>query len=210
MCLFIISANIIPEETMPPPCLLPESNAFLPHVILGNECLPLTKYIMTPFTVRDLLQDTKKGIYNKIHCQALEVAGYAFALMAHRYKFFQKHNALNYTTTEIITQACCCLHNFMRLKELTRMNARIEVNAFKEASEEAQFQPLMPYAGTASVIGQEVRENFLAHFSSQSNVSVKQKQSLSPPLLIGQDAHEYILPHVSQQPTVSIKQESLD
>lgn len=210
MCLFIIAANIIPEESMPSLYLQSESNAFLPHVILGDECLPLTKCIMTPYTVQDLLQDTKKGIYNKIHCQALEVAGYAFALMAHRYKFFRKHNTLDYSMTKIITQACCCLHNFMRLKELSRKNEQIDENAIKEASEDAEFQPLMPYPGAVSVIGKEVREKFLAYFSSQSNVSVKKEQSLSPPSENGQNTCENVLLPLSQQSTVSIKQESLD
>lgn len=200
---------MIPQESMPPPCLLPESNTFLPHVVIGNECLPLTKYIMTPYRVGDLLQDTKKGIYNKIHCQALEVAGYAFALMAHRYKFFQKRSTLDYSTTAIITKACCCLHNFMRLKELSRNNTQIDENAIKEASEDAQFEPLMPYAGTNSVIGQEIREKFLAYFSSLNNLSVKQ-ENLSPSSVIGQESHEYILPNFTPQSTVSIKQESLD
>lgn len=198
MFLFIILANIIVEESFPPPCLLPESNTFLPHVVLGNECLPLSKHIMTPYTVGDLLQDTRKGIYNKIHCQALEVTGYAFALMAHKFTFFRKRNSLDYATTEIITKACCCLHNFIRLKELSRNNAKVDENAIKESSEDASLQPLKPYAGPVSVAGKEVRENFLAHFLSQSSVATKQG-SLSPLPLTCQEVRKCISPNFSSQ-----------
>ena len=108
--------NKIEEKTLniPQPSLLPGSTINAPYVIVADEAFAMTTYLIKPYGQAQLTKE--KRIFNYRLSRARRVVENAFGILATRFRIFMTPIALSPKKVEIITYACCILHNFLRNK----------------------------------------------------------------------------------------------
>ncbi|XP_055714961.1 uncharacterized protein LOC129809174 [Phlebotomus papatasi] len=95
------------------PCetLLPNSDISYGYFLIGDEGFPLTKYMMRPYSGRNLSQD--KTNFNQRISAARSTIERCFGILASRFRIFRSEIAANTKNVELIVQAAVTLHNFI-------------------------------------------------------------------------------------------------
>ncbi|KAM0736898.1 putative nuclease HARBI1 [Formica fusca] len=96
---------------LPLPCPLPGSDQNVPYVIVADDAFPLKENIMKPYPERNMTRD--KRIYNYRLSRARRVVENAFGILANRFRILLNVIPLSANKVELITYACCLLHNFI-------------------------------------------------------------------------------------------------
>ena len=99
----------IPRET-----LLPGTDQCFPHVIVADDAFPLKVYIMKLYSQNTLKQE--KRLFNYRLSRARRVVENAFGILPNRFRIFMTRMGLVPEKVEVITLACCTLHNFLQPK----------------------------------------------------------------------------------------------
>ena len=99
----------IPKESP-----LPGTDQGFPHVIVADDAFPLKEYIMKPYSRNTLTRE--KRIFNYRLSRARRVVENAFGILSNRFRIFMTPISLVPEKVEIITLACCTLHNYLRSK----------------------------------------------------------------------------------------------
>ena len=102
------SLNIPKEST------LPGTEQAFPFVIVADDAFPLKQYLMKPYSQQGLTPE--KRVFNYRLSRARRVVENAFGILANRFRVFMTPMNLSPEKVEIITLACCVLHNFLRTK----------------------------------------------------------------------------------------------
>ena len=99
---------------IPGPRCLPNSNKKLPFVVVGDDAFPLKRYIMKPYSQRQLTRE--KRIFNYRLSRARRIVENAFGILANRFRIFLSSINLTADTAEKVILASCVLHNYLRTK----------------------------------------------------------------------------------------------
>ena len=97
---------------------LPGRRSQLPHVIVGDEAFPLKKYLIKPYPQRQL--DQSKRIFNYRLSRARRIVENVFGILSSRFRILKQAIQLEPDKAEVIVQACCALHNFLRTKTMSQ------------------------------------------------------------------------------------------
>jgi len=140
--------------------VLPNSNIICPYVIVADEAFALRRYLMKPFSLRNLT--TEQRVFNYRLSRARRVVENAFGIMSSRFRVFSKPIALSPDKIESIVMATCCLHNFMLRNPLTAAQYMSD-----DMCDKNELQPLGAQGGRrSSNEAIAVRERFCAYFNS--------------------------------------------
>ena len=100
------------QLNIPKPTLLHGTSILFPYVIVADDAFPLKQHIMKPFSQTALTPP--KRIFNYRLSRARRVAENAFEILANRFRVFMTPIGLVPEKVEVITIACCTLHNYLR------------------------------------------------------------------------------------------------
>ena len=106
-----ISTNLL---NIPGPRTLDDGETEAPYGIVADDAFPLMKNLMKPYPFRRLSK--KQRIYNYHLSRAKRIAKNVFGTLANRFRIFLSPILLSPENTEILTLACCTLHNFLHDK----------------------------------------------------------------------------------------------
>lgn len=94
---------------------LPGTNIKVPYVFVGDDAFPLTHRLMKPFPQRGL--SVEKRIFNYRLSRARRIVENTFGILTNRFRILQTTINLSPEKAEIISLACCVLHNFLAVNE---------------------------------------------------------------------------------------------
>lgn len=86
-----------------------------PFVIVADEAFPLKPYLMRNYPRSQL--DDKKRIYNYRLSRARRTIENAFGILRARWQIFRGPINADLKMVRRITKTCCCLHNFLKVKD---------------------------------------------------------------------------------------------
>jgi len=115
---------------IPEPSVLPNTDANVPYLFVGDEAFSLSTNVLRPYGGRNLSQ--KKRIFNYRLSRARRYVECAFGILSNKWRIF--HRPLNVTTDLAvdITKACCVLHNYVREKNGYTLQDTLTIEGFDE------------------------------------------------------------------------------
>lgn len=115
---------------IPEPSVLPNTDANVPYLFVGDEAFSLSTNVLRPYGGRNLSQ--KKRIFNYRLSRARRYVECAFGILSNKWRIF--HRPLNVTTDLAvdITKACCVLHNYVREKNGFKLQDTLTIEGFDE------------------------------------------------------------------------------
>lgn len=105
------------ELSVPDDTNLPGTDTKFPYYLVGDEAFPLKSYIMRPYPGTKLNMTQKT--FNYRLSRARRVIENSFGILASRWRIFRSTIIADVNTAEWIVCAGLCLHNFLRLSELS-------------------------------------------------------------------------------------------
>ncbi|XP_018407677.1 PREDICTED: uncharacterized protein LOC108783575 [Cyphomyrmex costatus] len=102
---------------LPLPSPLPGYDIPLPYVIVADDAFPLKVHIMKPYPGRDLTFQKKS--FNYRLSRARRTIENAFGILANRFRILMNIIPLSVEKVELITYACCVLHNYLIDKKVS-------------------------------------------------------------------------------------------
>ena len=97
---------------LPCPKPLPGQSCPVPYYFVGDTAFPLKIYMLRPFPRRFLPED------KQILSRARRVIENSFGIMAIKFRIFRRPIVANPDKVTKITQAACCLHNYLWISEI--------------------------------------------------------------------------------------------
>lgn len=144
---------------------LPNSDAKVPHVLIGDEAYPLKPYLMRPYPGRGLTP--RREIFNKYLSSARKCVECAFGILRAKWRFLDKNIDTNVEKASIFIKCACVLHNMIREKDGDSDLHYREVALQSEETEDAQTHGNLDRRNNScSEFARQVRENFADYFSN--------------------------------------------
>lgn len=82
------------------------------HIIVADDAFPLAPNMMKPFSRRNL--SLEERIFNYRLSRARRVVENAFGILAARFRVFRQDIEVDISTVDLIVQAACSIHNWLR------------------------------------------------------------------------------------------------
>jgi len=157
----------------PNDCKLPGSSISAPHVIVADDAFALKRYIMKPYTRRNLTQQQR--IYNYRLSRARRVVENAFGILSSRFRVFGKAINLSPDKVQAVVMAACCLHNFL-LRNPTSASGYIPENP----DTSSDLRPIAKQGSNRhSKDAMAVRDAFCQYFNSDAGAVSWQLNAIS-------------------------------
>ena len=99
---------------IPQPRSLPGKTHPIPYMIVADDAFPMKEYLIKPYSQKGLT--TARRIFNYRLSRARRIVENGFGILANRLRIFMQPIALAPEKVEKIVMACCCLHNFLRIR----------------------------------------------------------------------------------------------
>ena len=109
---------------LPAPRPFPGDDQPMPFAFLCDDAFALSSYMQKPFAHRQLTRAER--IYNYRLSRARRVVENAFGIMANRWRVLLTTMCLKPDRAEKVVNACCSLHNWLRVKKPTYTNRLID------------------------------------------------------------------------------------
>ncbi|XP_068211223.1 uncharacterized protein [Palaemon carinicauda] len=87
----------------------------IPYVFVADEAFSLSQQILRPYSGNQLTEIKK--IFNYRLCRARRYIECTFGILANKWRIFHRPLNVSVELAEIITRACCILHNFVRKRD---------------------------------------------------------------------------------------------
>ena len=97
---------------IPSECQLPGTDISVPYALVADDAFPLKKYILKPYSQRNLTRT--KQIFNYRLIRTRRIGENAFGILANRFYIFKHHITVASCKIETIVMATATLHNFLR------------------------------------------------------------------------------------------------
>lgn len=110
------------ELNIPKPKLISRRRRPLPHCIVGDQAFPLKPYMLRPYPGKKV-NDMKKRIYNYRLSRARRVIENSFGILASKWRVFRKSVIASQENVSKIVKATICLHNWLRLEDISNKPA---------------------------------------------------------------------------------------
>nr|XP_022903097.1 protein ALP1-like [Onthophagus taurus] len=141
---------------------LPGRNLEIPHVVVADAAFPLSTRILKPFPIRNMT--TEQRIFNYRVSRARRVVENAFGILANRFRILLNTINLSPEKVQVITLACCVLHNFLRKEMKETYN--------EQQSENMVFQNGLSHQGgnRYSTQVRAIRDEFMLYYNNEGCV----------------------------------------
>ena len=109
-------SRALEENTLniPQPTILPGKTHPIPYMIVADNAFPMKEYLLKPYSQIGLTR--VKRIFNYRLSRARRIVENGFGILANRFRIFMQPIILAPEKVETIVMACCCLHNFLRVR----------------------------------------------------------------------------------------------
>lgn len=104
---------------------LPGTAVSVPYVLLADNAFPLQKHILKPYSLRNLTYDER--IFNYRLSRGRRVVENSFGILANRFRVLLSTMYLPVDTVQIVTLACCALHNYLSRENGTYLHGTLDV-----------------------------------------------------------------------------------
>lgn len=108
----------------PDPEPYPKDNSPMPYFIVGDDAFPLRTYLVKPFSARYLGRGER--IFNYRCSRARRVVENGFGILVNRFRVLLTTIQTTPNTATLITKACLCMHNLMRMRYPNLQNADLD------------------------------------------------------------------------------------
>ena len=150
----------------------------LPYVLVSDEIFQLKPWLMKPYPGRDINEG--KRIYNYRLSRARRTIENAFGILSAKWRIFRRPIRASVETTELIVQACICLHNYLKQTENARYipsgfvdsedsSGKIKPGSWREIvdAEGSGWHPVNRLgSNNSSKEAKELRQKFMDYFNS--------------------------------------------
>ena len=99
------------EVDLPLPKLLPGTDIETGHAFIGDEAFPLKKYMIRPYSRRDLTDSAR--VFNYRLSRARRTIENAFGILVSRWQILTKRICCSEENASSLVKAMVCLHNFI-------------------------------------------------------------------------------------------------
>lgn len=142
------------------------SRGKLPYVIIADDAFPLQNHILKPYpyTTRDM----NKRIFNARISRARQVVEHTFGMPVNRFPVLLSTMNVRVENVQLITQACCVLHNFLLAHNVSvavnrqdhpKMGSSIQVEEFSNVK-----------SGSEINAAKSNRERFAEYFATEGKL----------------------------------------
>lgn len=133
----------------------------IPYVFVADEAFSLSQETLRPYSGNQLTD--KKKIFNYRRCRARRYIECTLGILAKKWRIFHKPLNVSIEFAEIITRACCVLHNFVRKRDGNRSHERYAIPNDKTGLENILLAENVQGGRTAN----KVRDAFASYFVSE-------------------------------------------
>ncbi|XP_014213350.1 protein ANTAGONIST OF LIKE HETEROCHROMATIN PROTEIN 1-like [Copidosoma floridanum] len=107
------------DMNLPKPSPLNENDTEnFPYVLVGDEAFPLKTYLLRPYPQKDCIEVSRLN-FNCRLIRAQKTIETCLGILSSRWQIFSKTINMDVDKTMKIVQACVCLHNWLRLSDLS-------------------------------------------------------------------------------------------
>ena len=110
---------------LPPAEPLPNDDMNIPYFFLADDAFGMRTNLLKPYSKRQMTNEER--IYNYRISRGRRVVENAFGILAQRWQILLTTMQHEPDTVRLITEACICLHNLMRLRYPVIQNAAMDV-----------------------------------------------------------------------------------
>ncbi|KAH9629006.1 hypothetical protein HF086_007491 [Spodoptera exigua] len=96
----------------------------MPYTIVADAAFPLKTYLLKPYSKAKLVNNDSNKVFNYRLSRARRTVENAFGILRARFRIFQGPMQVQPDMADIIVQAACALHNYLR----TEKSQEIEEN----------------------------------------------------------------------------------
>lgn len=148
---------------------LPNSDAVLPHVILGDDAYPLKSYLMKPYSKRNLSREEE--IFNYRLSRSRRVVECAFGIMTAKWRLLNKCIETAPDKADIIVKCICLLHNIIIDREGISEVSILQSELYQSKNSEKQKSRSNNRTANNTY---NVREAFKIYFNSEAGAIPQQ------------------------------------
>jgi hypothetical protein len=152
----------------------------MPFVFLGDDAFSLTENLMKPNSRNGTGHlDIEKRIFNYRVSRARRVVEYAFGILVSRFGVFQRDILLSPEKAQVVTLACCYLHNYLRRKSSAYMapgtvdwedeNGVVHAGSWRACQTESQNLQAT-FGRNASERAKQIRDLYKVYFCTKGSV----------------------------------------
>lgn len=106
---------------------LPGMDESMPYILLTDNAFPLQKHILKPYLSRNLTHDEQ--IFNYRLSRGRRIVENSFGILANRFRILLSTIYLLVDTVQIITLACCALHNYLSRENGAYLQGGIDIES---------------------------------------------------------------------------------
>lgn len=151
---------------LPEPNPLPGNTVPMPFVIVADDAFPLSNNLLKPYPERGLTYSQR--IFDYRLSRARRIVENAFGMLANRFRILLNTITLSVEKVELITLACCILHNFI-LSRRPYQNNMIEDNS--EIDYQNRLNGIIRQRGNNPTRNAKaIRDHFINYFNTTGSV----------------------------------------
>ncbi|KAI5636938.1 DDE superfamily endonuclease domain-containing protein [Phthorimaea operculella] len=131
-------------------------------VLIGDQALALSSYMMRPYPEAQARYDRRKEKFNTNLGRARRVVENAFGILSAKWYIFHRPMETKVTTSITVVNAACVLHNFLIERNSEHVNYPVE------EQREHEFEDLLPNSRRSSNYAFLIRERFADYFNTDA------------------------------------------
>lgn len=126
----------------------------MPYTIVADAAFPLKTYLLKPYSKAKLVNNDSNKVFNYRLSRARRTVENAFGILRARFRIFQGPMQVQPDMADIIVQAACALHNYLR----TEKSQEIEENYLNSNESQSSQDGL----ANIEIVGRNYRQDAIA------------------------------------------------
>lgn len=155
---------ILPEPT---PLSKDPSGISLPYVFVADEAFAVSENLLRPYPAKNLTY--QKKIFNYRLSRARRYVECAFGILSNKWRIFHRPIDIGVDVADIIIQACCVLHNFVRKQDGYNFDDTLS----------STLESIPAHGTRGNKSGKTIRDHFTDYFCSAQGSVPWQNSSMN-------------------------------
>ncbi|KAK0131238.1 putative nuclease HARBI1 [Merluccius polli] len=140
----------------------------MPYVLVGDEALPLRRYMRRPFPGSNIPAEDR--VFNYRLSRARLTVECSFRILSSQWRMYRRVIYLSPEKVELCVKATCILHNFMRVTSMRETKGRLATQELPEETVRALRNVGRMGSNNATREALRVREVFRSYFNEEGAV----------------------------------------